>query len=193
MNSKSNSTASDKLLIEQISKGNELAFAHFYNRHWDSVFISAFKVLKDEEACKDIVQELFLGIWESTNLKEIENVKGYLHKSVRYKVLMLLRKEKVSEKHLSTMETLVGNTTEEQLDFVEMNETIEKSIEALPTKCQEVFRLSRLENLTNQEIAQRLSISIRTVETHISNALRQIRSKLGSSAAASFIILLLSH
>ncbi len=171
----------DQELIRQIAKGNELAFSTFYDRYWDFLFMAANKVLNDREASKDVVQEVFLTIWEEARLGHLESIKAYLHQMVRYKVLMILRKGKVSEKHLNTLQDLVENTTEEQLNFQELSETIEHSIRSLPYKCQEVFRLSRVEHLTNTEIAERLSISVRTVETHISNALRQIRQKLDTS------------
>ncbi len=191
MNSKSGQNFSDQKLIEQVSKGNELAFDHFYNKYWDSLFISAYVILKDVEACKDIVQDVFLNVWERSNLNKIDNIEAYLHQSVKFKVLMALRKGKVSDKHLQTLQELIANTTEEQLDYEDLNETIESSIKSLPAKCQEVFRLSRIEHLSNNQIAERLSISVRTVETHISNALRQIRSNLDSSAASLILFILL--
>ncbi len=191
MNSKSGQNFSDQKLIEQVSKGNELAFDHFYNKYWDSLFISAYVILKDVEACKDIVQDVFLNVWERSNLNKIDNIEAYLHQSVKFKVLMALRKGKVSDKHLQTLQELIANTTEEQLDYEDLHETIESSIKSLPAKCQEVFRLSRIEHLSNNQIAERLSISVRTVETHISNALRQIRSNLDSSAASLILFILL--
>ncbi|MCG8384549.1 MAG: RNA polymerase sigma-70 factor [Cytophagales bacterium] len=191
MNSKSGQNFSDQKLIEQVSKGNELAFDHFYNKYWDSLFISAYVILKDVEACKDIVQDVFLNVWERSNLNKIDNIEAYLHQSVKFKVLMALRKGKVSDRHLQTLQELIANTTEEQLDYEDLNETIESSIKSLPAKCQEVFRLSRIEHLSNNQIAERLSISVRTVETHISNALRQIRSNLDSSAASLILFILL--
>lgn len=182
----------DHELLLLVAKGNDLAFSHLYDRHWEALFIAAYKVLKDEEACKDIVQEVFMSIWENKYVHKIDNVRVYLLQSIRYQVLMSLRRNKISQKHLETIESLVANTTEEQLNFQELNEALEASISSLPDRCKEVFKLSRIEHLSNPEIAQRLNISIRTVETHISNALRQIRSSLGSSAA-SVIILLLIH
>lgn len=171
---------SDKSVIQAISDKNELAFATLYHQYWDTLFISAFKVIKDEEACKDIVQEVFLSIWGNEHLQEIENIEGYLHQSVRYKVLMALRKAKVSEKHLETIKEVAENTTENLLAYEELNETVERSIGSLPERCQEVFRLSRMENLSNKEIAERLDISVRTVETHIGNALRKLKTALDS-------------
>ena len=187
---KSQDMSADQKLIKQISAGNELAFAHFYDKHWYALFISAYKILKDEEACKDIVQEVFLNVWEKPNLTKIQNVKAYLYQTVRFKVLMALRKDKISEKHLETIQELVANTTEEQLDFNEVNEVLQNSINSLPKRCKEVFRLSRMENLSNKEISDKLGISIRTVETHISNALRVIRSGVDSSAAMAVLFLL---
>lgn len=181
----------DNELLLLIAKGNDLAFSHFYDRYWDLLFISAYKILKDEEACKDIVQEVFLSIWENKEVAQITNARVYLFQSVRYRVLMALRKGKITQKHLETIQTVVANTTEEELNFKELNKTIEATIKSLPDRCQEVFKLSRMEHLSNPEIAKKLNISIRTVETHISNALKQIRSSLDSSAATIIILLLL--
>lgn len=190
MNNVQAETISDKKLIEQIAKRNDLAFGNFYDRHWDALFIAAYKVLKDEEICKDIVQEIFLGIWESQTLNDVENVRAYLLQAVRFKVLMTLRKNKISDRHLATIRELTANTTEDQLYFQELNDSIQDSINALPDKCQEIFRLSRFENLSNKEIAEKMNISVRTVETHISNALRSIRSKVTTPAAMAIFMLL---
>lgn len=181
---------SDQRLLKQIANGNELAFSQLYTQHWDSLFIAAHKMLKDEELCKDIVQEVFLKFLEKSDFENINNLEAYLHQSVKYRVLMTLRKDRISNKHLETLRELVSNITEEQLEFEEMSETIEHSISSLPVKCQEVFRLSRTKNLPNSEIAERLNISIRTVETHISNALRKIRSSLDSSTVVWITFLL---
>lgn len=184
--------ASERQLLQRVSEGNDLAFAHLYDLYWDQLFISAYKILKDEEVCKDIVQEVFLGIWKNPTLGEVESIKAYLLKSVRFKVLMKLRKNRVSERHLETMREQTANTTEQFIDFQELNETIESSIEALPDKCQEVFRLSRMEHLSNKEIAEKLNISVRTVETHISHALRSLRSRMDPSVMVLVLLTLLN-
>lgn len=157
-----------------------MAFANLYDRYWDTLFISAYKVLKDQEASKDIVQEVFISIWESETLDEIANVKAYLYQSVRYRVLMLIRKGKVRDKHLQTINSLSENTTEEQINFEEMNQKIDSLIGELPDKCQQVFRMSRVDHLTNKEIAEKLNISIRTVETHISNGIKHLKTRMDS-------------
>lgn len=180
----------DQKLIKQISEGNELAFAHFYDKYWEDLFKSAFKVLKEEDACKDIVQEVFLAIWEKPNFGHVQNIEAYLHQTTKFKVLMALRKDKISSKHLETMQELAANTTEELLEMSELDEIIGQSIKSLPERCRMVFKLSREEHLSNKEIAKRLGISIRTVETHISNALKHIRIHLDSSAAIIALILL---
>ena len=168
-------------LLRNIAKGDELAFSVFYERYWDDLFITAYKVLKDENACKDIVQDIFLNIWQNERIVKVKNAEAYLHQSVRYKVLMQLRRGKVSQKHLGTLQQVAQNLTEEAIHFEELQNTIESIMHTLPAKCREVFRLSRVENLTNQQIAEKLGISIRTVETHISNALRRIRGSIDPS------------
>ncbi len=182
MKASADNQPSEKALLDAIANRNELAFAQFYELNWDSLFMAAFKVLKDEETCKDIVQEVFLSFWNHQNHQEIANVQAYLHQSVRYRVLMMLRKSKISERHLELMRNQAENTTEILLEYQELNQTVEQSIQSLPAKCQEVFRLSRFEHLSNREIADRLNISVRTVETHIGNALRKLKRSLDSSS-----------
>ncbi|MTI33252.1 RNA polymerase sigma-70 factor [Xanthovirga aplysinae] len=179
----------DKALLSYIQQGNEMALANLYDRYWDMLFISAYKVLKDEEACKDIVQELFISIWENDSIKEIENVKAYLYNSVRYRVLMVIRKGKVRDKHLQTIRDLSANTTEDMLNFEEMNERIDSLIRELPDKCQQVFRMSRVDHLTNKEIAVKLNISIRTVETHISNGIKHLKTRMDSYMVLVWILI----
>ncbi len=91
---------------------------------------------------------------------------------------MVIRRGKVRDKHLQTISELSQNTTEDQLDFNEMNQKIDSLISELPDKCQMVFRMSRVESLTNKEIAEKLNLSIRTVETHISNGIKHLKTRM---------------
>ncbi len=174
---------SDQDLLKYIQLRDEQAFTDLYDRYWEQLFLSAYKVLRDEETSKDIVQEVFINIWTNVDLGTIDNVKSYFHQTVRYKVLMELRRGKISEKHLKTLQTLEANSTEDLFNFHALNETIESTIQTLPEKCREVFVLSRMDHLTNKEIADRMNISVRTVETHISKALKVLRLSLDGSTA----------
>ena len=173
---------SDKDLLNLIAQGNEHAFTWFYQKHWEGLYQAAYRMLDDEELSKDLIQEVFVGIWEQS-YSGADQPKAYLYQVVKNKVLMHLRKGKIASKHLETIKELVSNTTEDIIYYAELKLTLSESVNGLPQKCQEVYKLSREDHLSNQEIANRLGISIRTVETHISHALKQIRGSLDTSAA----------
>ena len=190
MASSDKTTLSDIKLYQLIQDGDQEAFKVLYNKYWKPLFNSAYKVLGEVEASKDAVQEVFLDALENPK-ENILNLEAYLHQSVKYNVLKQLRRGKVSQAHLDTLEIVIAeNSTEDSLNLAELSESVERIVDDLPEKCRHIFRLSREENLSNKEIAEKLNLSVRTVETHISNALRQIRLSLDDTAAVTLVMLL---
>lgn len=167
---------SDKKLLVLMADSNELAFSSLFERHWEKLLDTAFKVTGDKEASQDIVQDVFAEVWNKREDLAIDNVEAYLHQSTRYAVFRHIRRARLIVTDLSSVEApLHINTTEEQVSFDEISNRLEQSIEQLPEQRQRVFKLSRYEHLTNKEIASRLDISVRTVENHISKALETLR------------------
>lgn len=178
------------VLLKSIKQGDETAFNQLFEKYWDQLFISAYKVLRNEEDAKDIVQEVLMEIWAGTQPAVIGNLDGYLHKVTRYKVLMKLRRGRVATRHLETISLIAANTTEEMVSFAELNDILERSVDSLPERCKEVFRMSRNENLSNTEISLKLNISVRTVETHISHALRHLRRSVDPSSISAILFII---
>ncbi len=169
----------DKLLVNLLSEDNELALGEIFNRYWDKLFIMADKVLLDEEMAKDIVQEVFVRIWERRYTIKVKNLNAYLNQAVKYQIASYFRKGKFTERHKETFESIADAIgTEQIIEIKELNDAIVLSLDQVPDRCREIFLLSRYENLSNQEIADKLNLSIRTVETQISNALRHLRTNL---------------
>lgn len=159
-----------------IRKGNEVAFSQLFERHWDKLLDTSYRVINDKEMAQDIVQEVFMDIWNKKENLNIENIEAYLHQATRYSVFRHIKKSKMIIEDFDFNESpLEINTTEEQLDFQEISSRLEHTIGQLPEQCQRVFRLSRYENLSNKQIASQLNISVRTVEGHISKALEMLR------------------
>ena len=169
---------SDYELIELIRAGNKNAFTQLYDKYWEELINSAFKILNNKDAAQDVVQEVFIELWDKRKNLFIEKIPPYLHQSVRYSVFRYIRKSKMIVDNFDFLNNSQSvNTTEEDVDFNELSDMLEASIKELPEQCQKVFRLSRYENLSNREIANRLNISVRTVDNHISKALKNLRYK----------------
>ncbi|HLT93315.1 MAG TPA: RNA polymerase sigma-70 factor [Membranihabitans sp.] len=166
----------DEHLPGSPSLSKEKVFKALYSRYWETLYLQAYRVLGDDKACEDIVQEVFIDIWEKQKLDKIENLSAYLFQSVKFKTLMALRQNKIRDRHLTIIRELSPQyTLNHNLESVVLSEHIDLHLKNLPPKCREVFYKSRFENLKNEEIADQLNISKRTVETHISYALRYLR------------------
>lgn len=169
----------DTTLFELMKADHSGAFDTLYNRHWESLYLRCYSVLKDQTACEDIVQEVFYQVWKTRKGLVVHQPGGYLHMSVRNGVFKVLQSKKLEEKHLHTLTTVeLLNKTEEDLDVKEMETRILAYLEDLPDKCREIFYLSRFEDLSNKEIAQKLQISTRTVENQIHRALKHLKKLL---------------
>lgn len=179
MASSESSKASDKKLVKQIAKGNELAFTLLFDKYWKALSNTAFKVLKDRDASHDIVQELFVDLWTKREMLSIEHVSSYLHTAVKYRVINYIQKNKVPLTDLDFVEDFkASNTTDEFINLKELDEILKKSISELPPRCGEIFRMSRFDYMSNKEIASSLKISVRTVENHIAQAIRILKPKM---------------
>lgn len=140
------------------------------------MFIQAYKVLKDRSVSEDITQEIFTDLWEKRSLSRIDNLQAYLYQSVKFKVLKELRKDRVRLEHVKMVQSIKNEAdTAQNNDPAELREEILQQMESLPEKCRSVFYKSRFEDISNRDIAREMGISVRTVETHISHALKLLR------------------
>ena len=131
---------------------------------------------------REITQEAFISLWEKRGSIDVSKpVKTYLSTTVRNKCLNYLRDNKKFNKEILDMEGLLSDKIYVQPDRLveaEIRDKIGKAIEELPEKCREIFVLNRNENLKYLEIATRLEISVKTVESQMSKALQHMRSRL---------------
>lgn len=183
---------SDIVLINRLRHGDESALTELYNKFWQSLFVSSYNVLKDRELCEDIIQDIFMNIWHNREKLEINiSLKGYMYACARYQVFNQFKKNK-DKIHVELFEDLDKrfqySTPETQLMHEELLDQINSIVEALPEKCQLVYKLSREEQLSHKEIAERLDISTKTVENHITKALHVIRLSMGTSASMAMVL-----
>lgn len=176
---------SDVELIDLLRSGDETAFTELYNRHWKFMFTAAFNALRHKEDSMDVCQTVFLWLWENRLEIAIKtNLKAYLHTAVKYKIANLIRSGKVREKLLDDILLLDIRADEVlELEIKELKNFITQLVGELPDKCREVFLLSRDEHLSHKQISEKLGISEKTVDDHITRALKKLRAPLGKMAS----------
>ncbi len=167
-------------LVENLKEGKEAAYKHLFYNYFEPLCFYAHGYLKDMDAARDLVQEVFSYIYENrADLSIRESLKAYLYRSVGNRSLNLLKHFEVRERHHRDIGERADHLyQDEQIELAELQARINKAIDELPPQCAKIFRMNRFEHKSNAEIASELNISKRTVETQISNALKVLRSVL---------------
>ncbi|MFA4869143.1 MAG: RNA polymerase sigma-70 factor [Pedobacter sp.] len=179
-------STTDEQLIELIRDyDSREAFDELYNRHWKYLFTASFNLLRDRDESMDICQIVFLWLWEHRNTINIKtNIRGYLYSSVKYKIANFIRSGKIRESFFDELKRVDTDTFQEnELEVKELQIMIFDLVNDLPKKCKEVFQLSRNENLTHKQIADKLGISEKTVDDHILRALKKLKTPLNRLAS----------
>lgn len=176
------SSLNDQDLLVLLKKDNETAFQELYERYKGILHVHAYKKLGDFEEAKDVVQELFAALWDKRlALPETTNFAGYLYSGIRNRIFNIFAHNDVKSRYAASFQQYNSEmtfTTDESVRAVELAAQIEREINVLPQKMREVFLLSRQENLSHKEIAERLSISEQTSRNHIKKALKVLRNRL---------------
>jgi RNA polymerase sigma-70 factor (ECF subfamily) len=178
------STLPEDQIIKGIREGNKTHFKYVFDTYFDGLCNYAFTKLRNMDEAEDVVQGMFLKIWEKReSLMITQSLRSYLFRAVHNYCVNQLEHRDVKQKHLD-YKTLVAE--ERQLPEVfpeELEENIRKAIEQLPQQCRIVFKMSRYEEMKYAEIAEKLGISVNTVENQISKALKILRTQLNDIIA----------
>lgn len=165
------------LVLKSLKKRQDSALKQLYDLYWRKMFNHAFKILENQGLCEDIIQEIFISFWENAATKEIKNTESYLFTALKYKISNCLRDRKYISINVNVLESLPSNDFfPSLLEYNDLEGQILQTMDELPEKCRNVFYLSRMKDYSNQEIAVELNISKRTVETHISKALKHFKN-----------------
>ncbi|WP_442590797.1 RNA polymerase sigma-70 factor [Pedobacter sp. AW31-3R] len=181
-------------LIPLLLSGDERTFENVYKHFLRPLHVYAINILRDEDAAKGMVQNIFLKLWERrSTLKFSGSLQAYLYAAVYHECLNYLRHEKVKVNHQNDMANKMTNKAEpgNGMELADLREKLQQALGDLPEKCRTIFQLSRFEELKYQEIADQLGISIKTVEAQMGKALKILRYKLLDYLP--FIIWLISH
>ncbi len=186
----------EKTLLNRFAKGDESAFEQIFLMYYQPLVVFANKLVYDLDMARDLVQGVIVHFYEKREEIQIHtSLKAHLYQSVRNRCLNHLKREQTIRNHHSSL--FVESKESESIFYDIMEETelenrIFQIIKSLPKQCQKIFEMSRFQGKTNQEIAEELSISKRTVETQISNALKKMRQKLSSYIGVTTLFALIS-
>jgi len=171
----------DATLFTKVKGNDQLAFEVLFKKYYQSLCSYAFQFMEEDLGSEEIVQDVFCSIWEQRETAEIESFKSYCYRAVRNKCLNAIKHIKVREEykaHNQYQQDLEQGNFDEEGPVNELSENIEAVIEAMPDMRKKVFKMSRYDGLKYREIAEKLGISIKTVEIHMSKALAYLRVEL---------------
>src|SRR3989338_7890959 len=141
----------------------------------------AFTILKNQEEADDVVQQLFVALWEKrTEMGSIDNHRAYLYRAIYNRCLNEVKRNRRTQSVENGLLEVPSNLHEvgEILQYNDLEKRVNSAVRQLPDKCAEVFKLSRFQELSYREISEQLNISVKTVENHMTKALRVMRDEL---------------
>lgn len=166
-----------------LQRGDEQVFEHTYTTYFKPLLCYAYTMVKEEASAEEVVQNVFLKLWEKKASIDIHtSLNAYLYKAVYFESLNYLKHENVKatfQTHtVHDMKHTTAPSASESLHHRNLEERLRKALSELPEQCRTVFQLSRFEELKYREIAERLGIAEKTVEHHMGKALKLLRLKL---------------
>lgn len=172
----------EKDLIVRLKNGDQTAFELLFHFYYPGLVMYALQFTTDRMEAEEIVQDFFVRFWQRhQQIIPSDSLKSYLFLSVKNGSLNFLKHKKIEEKYIRSMTELSNNHLVYDPDLYiasELQDKIKNAIDLLPEKCREIFIMSRMRGLKNEEIATELNLSKRTVETQISKALKVLRVEL---------------
>jgi len=168
-------------LLQKLKEGDIHALEVIFNMHYSNLSRYLLLLFKNELLVDHIAQDIFIYIWENRESIEIKtSLESYLFSAGRYKALNQVRNNQLHDNILQKLTTSThdSQSTDTEFEIKELGDIIDKAIGSLPTRCQQIFRLSRDKEMTYLDIASFLNISINTVEGQMSVALKKLRSSL---------------
>jgi len=172
----------DTISMRQITLGNLQVFEKLFRQYYQMLCSYALKFVGDPDTAEEIVQDLFYTLWEKRMEVRINtSVKSYLFSAVHNRCLKLIEHRTVEQKYRSYYlrnESEIDTEPNDSANMSDLQQIIDSTLDSLPERCGRIFRLNRFEGLKYYEIAEKLSISIKTVEANMGKALRHLRKNL---------------
>lgn len=165
-----------------IKKGDRDVFKNFFNNQYTPMVNYAYKITRSEAAAEEIVQEMYLYIWEKKEKIELKtSLQSYMYAGIKNRCINYLKNDLPKSAQSNDIESVKEQFYEMQIgkeDESNLGRIVNDAIQQLPPKCKEIFLMSRYGGLTYDEISEELGISVKTVENQISIALKKLRELL---------------
>lgn len=174
-------------IIRQLKVGDKAAFELIYQEYYEMLLYVSLQYVSNRDDAKEAVQDAFVKLWSNREtVKEDVSIRNFLYTIAKNNCLNILKKQEVimrSREDLKWMEMhyhyeAMNRLGFDSMEFKELQQKIEEAIERLPDHCKEVFKLSRFSQLKNREIAEKLNISEKTVESHMTKAIKLLKEDL---------------
>src|SRR5690606_38701534 len=171
----------DHQLLEAMRHDDERAFAEIFKRYWRKVHAMAYARVRSKSVTEEIVQELFISLWDKRATQSIQHLSSYLYQAVKFKVLNHIESKLIQEKYWNFYRNFISHkedATANAVEYNELMEAIEDGMKALPEKSRKVFKLNRLEGHSVPEIATRMKLSEKAIQYHLTQSVKKLRLHL---------------
>ena len=174
-------TSEDNNLVIGLRSGRREDFTIIYEKYSLLLFRIAIRKVHSTEVAEEIVQDLFVSLWEKRATLQIKDLKSYLAASLRNRCIDFIRQTILKDKHgvySKLYYPKIQDSTEQAVLFIELQEKIEQILDYLPEKSRQIFKLSRMEGLSITEISKICGLSQKSIEYHITKSLKSLRLHL---------------
>ncbi len=186
---------SEQAWLEKLRNGEERALRALFDRYYGAIVRDIYRLIPDSDTCKDLVQEVFVELWRKKESLEIQvSIYAYLRRAAVNKALNHIKSNKRYVFEEPDKQNQIKDSSAQDIAQKEhqgnLEDALHKAIETLPEKCRAVFALSRFEHLSHKEIAEKLGISVKTIENQITKAMKMLREALSDEGYLSLIVIL---
>ncbi|MBN9382087.1 MAG: sigma-70 family RNA polymerase sigma factor [Chitinophagaceae bacterium] len=185
--------SSDAELLHAMKHGDAGAFKALYDKYWEPLYLKACRRVDKDEA-KDLVQEVMTTLWRRRNdisTSADGEIGRYLFTAVKYRVITHYAYTAAEIRNSHLFDALTDEVTANSLEVRELSELIESEIRRLPVRMQQVFRMSREDDLSIADIASRLGLSEQTVKNQLTEALKRLRASISSRDNGDWVFILI--
>ena len=175
------STLTDCELLEAVRQNDKKAFAELFKRYWKKVYAMTYALVRSEKQTQEIVQEIFISLWDKRLTLSINHLPSYLYVTVKNRTLNYISSQITREKYWNYYKQYIPlheNVTANAVEFNELMEALEDGIEQLPEKSKKVFRLNHLEGHSISEISNLLNLSEKAIRYHLTQSVKKLRLHL---------------
>lgn len=186
---------SDQELLSRMRDDDEIAYRAIYTKYAEKLFAYAMNISKQKETCEDILQNVFIHLWEKRKDNNISYLKPYLYQAVKFQIVKSLRNDKFTQEDLTRLNLVdAALSVSKKMEFDELESLIHTLVDNLTPRCRQIFIMSRFEEKSNSEISKELGLSIQSVKNQITMATKKLREQISSEQLAIYqlIVFILS-